>query len=283
MRGTAAYLAGLAAAAALAGPGAAAPATPAFEIKDAIARVTVVPEARSDIWVEVVRSNPQLPLKVRKGMGRTVIDGDLNGARIRSCRGSGTAVVVRLAGVGDIAYADMPQVVVHTPREVDATAGGAVFGVIGRAASVTLGSAGCGDWTLANVEGPLKATLAGSGDARAGRAGSAKLRVTGSGGITVADVAGRVDVDVAGSGGVRVASVAGPLDVHVAGAGDVNVLSGHATAMTVTVAGSGNVLFDGVADSLDARVAGSGDVRARQIRGPVKKSVLGSGRVSVGR
>ena len=35
------------------------------EIKDAVARVVVIPEARSDIKVEFLTTNPSLPLQVR--------------------------------------------------------------------------------------------------------------------------------------------------------------------------------------------------------------------------
>lgn len=252
------------------------------EIKDAVAQVTVVPENRADVKVEVVQTNPRLPLRLRTMFGRTIVDGDLRMNRIRNCRGSGDATVVRVAGVGDISAREMPRLVIHTPRNVDLTAGGAVYGSIGRAANVTLANAGCGDWSVANVDDLLKVNVAGSGNLRAGTAGQGQLRVAGSGDLRATDMRGRLDVDVAGSGNVTVASVSGPLRVHVAGSGDVKVAGGHAPAMTVSVAGSGNVNFRGVADSLEARIAGSGDVRAREVRGRVSKSVIGSGGVFVG-
>ncbi len=255
---------------------------PALEIKDAVAQVTVMSEDRPDIRIEIVTHNPRLALKVKAGRARTVIDGRIAPARIRGCRGSGDAVVVSVAGLGDVPLRDMPQIVVHAPRDLDVSAGGAVYGSIGRARSVNLGNAGCGDWTVANVEQQLRVSLAGSGDARTGSASQAKLRVAGSGGISAAEVRGRLDVDVAGSGDVRVKSVAGPLDVHIAGSGDVTVDGGHATAMTTSVAGSGDIVFGGAADSLEARIVGSGDVRAHQVLGPVKKSVMGSGKVRIG-
>jgi hypothetical protein len=251
------------------------------EIKDAVAQVTVVPEDRADIRVEFLSQNPRLPLKMRQGR-RTVIDGNIKPSRIRGCRREGDSTVVSVAGIGDVPMRAIPHIVIHTPRNVEVSAGGAVFGTIGRAANVTLGNAGCGDWTIANVDQELKLSVAGSGDARAGASSLAKLRVAGSGDIATADVRGRVQVDVAGSGDVNVGSVAGPLNVHVAGSGDVIVHAGRAGPMTVSIAGSGSVVFEGVADSLDARIAGSGDVRARQVKGAVRKSVMGSGTVRVG-
>ena len=262
--------------------GAQAAAAPAsVEIKDAVAQVTIIPEDRTDVRVVVVGVNPRLPLKIRTGR-RTIVDGDLRPSRLRGCRGQGDQAVVRLAGLGEVPVRALPRLVIHTPRNVEVTAGGAVFGVIGRAANVTLGNAGCGDWTIANVDQELKVSLAGSGDARAGTSRLAKLRVAGSGDISTAEVLGEVDVDVAGSGDVNVRSVAGPMDIHVAGSGNVNIRGGRAGRVTVSIAGSGNVVFDGAADSLEARIAGSGDVRLKAVRGGVRKSVMGSGKVTVG-
>src|SRR5512143_2966080 len=73
------------------------------QIKDAVARVTVIPENRADVRVEVLASNPRLPLKIRSLGGRTIVDGDL-GRRIRDCRGSGENVRVQVRGVGEIGW-----------------------------------------------------------------------------------------------------------------------------------------------------------------------------------
>ena len=251
------------------------------EVKDAVARITVIAENRTDIKVDIVQANSRLPLEVREFGGRTIIDGNLR-RRIRDCRGAGEHVSVLVRDVGDIAYRDMPQIVIHTPRDVDLDAGGAVWGTVGRAASVRLGNAGCGDWTVGNVEGALRVSQAGSGDTRTGSAASAKIRVAGSGDTSVGDIKGPLEVDIAGSGDVTAISVSGALDVHVAGSGDVKVASGHVSSMEVTVAGSGDVTFGGVADTLKARIAGSGDVRARQVTGSVSKTVMGSGGVTIG-
>lgn len=274
------HMALLAAAAAALGAGGARAAT--VEIKDAVARVTVIPEARNDIKVEVVKPNSRLPLSMRTMGDRTILDGDLGHNRIRNCRGSADRTVVEVRGLGDFAWNDMPQVVIHTPRDVKVDAGGAVFGSVGRSASIDLGNSGCGDWTVANVEGEAKISQAGSGDTRMGSAGSAKFRLAGSGDVATGEVKGGLDITIAGSGNAAVKSIAGPLTVSVAGSGDVAIAGGRATEMRVTVAGSGDVDFHGVADSLKARIAGSGDVRANEVRGQVSKTILGSGSVRVG-
>lgn len=251
------------------------------DINDAVARVTVIPENRSDVKVEIIQPNARLPLQVRTRGDQTIVDGDLD-RQIRSCRGEGQNVSVEVRGVGEVAWRDMPQVVIRVPRNADVEAGGAVFGSVGRSSSLRLSNSGCGDWTVANVEGEMRIRQAGSGDTRTGSAGSADINVAGSGDVSIAEIRGGLDVDIAGSGSVAARSISGPLSVSIAGSGDVTVGGGRATTMNVQVAGSGDVDFRGVADTLKARIAGSGDVRAREVRGEVSKSIMGSGNITIG-
>lgn len=269
----------LIATAALAGAGSAQAAS--VDIREAVARVTVIPENRTDVRVEIIATHPGLSLQVRTVGDRTIIEGDLD-RRVRNCSGKGEGARVRVADLGEVAYGEMPQVVIRTPRDARIEAGGAVFGTVGRSTRLDLASSGCGEWTIANVEGELRLSQAGSGDIRAGSAGGARVRLAGSGDIAVGAIAGPLSADIAGSGDVSAASVAGDLDVKIAGSGDVNVRGGNAGKVTASIAGSGDVDFGGVADSVTARVAGSGDIRVREVRGEVSRSILGSGRVRVG-
>ncbi|MCI3131344.1 GIN domain-containing protein [Phenylobacterium aquaticum] len=251
------------------------------EVKDAVARVVVIPEDRSDVKVEIVAANGALPLQVRSLGGKWIIDGNLD-HRIRECHGAQDHVSVRVSGMGDVAYADMPQVVIRTPRDADVATGGAVFGSIGKTASLNFSNAGCGHWTIANVAGKFRLNEAGSGDVNAGSSGEAMIRIAGSGDVHTQAVAGRLDVEVAGSGDVWTASIGGPLNVRVAGSGDVRVAGGHADEASITIAGSGDVRFDGVAGELKAKIAGSGDVNVKQVTGGVSKAIVGSGSVNIG-
>lgn len=259
---------------------------PSVEIRDAVARVVVIAEARDDVKVEVLTTNAALPLTVRTDGDRTIVDGDLDGLaggdRIRGCQTAGGEASVTVRGVGRVPWENMPQVAIRVPMDARIRAGGAVFGSVGRTDSLDLANAGCGDWTVANVAGALKISQAGSGDTRAGTAGSVTVRIAGSGDVTTAAVSGGLSANIAGSGDVEAASVAGDIDVHIAGSGDVLVRGGKADRVTASIAGSGDVLFGGVAGSLSAKVAGSGDVRVAQVTGPVSKSVMGSGEVGVG-
>jgi len=251
------------------------------EVKDAVARVTVIPEARSDIKVEMLTVNPSLPVEVRSLGDRVIVDGKL-GHRIRSCHTDNGKPRVHVAGVGEIAWADMPQIVIRTPKDVKVGAGGAVYGSVGKSDTLDLSNAGCGDWVVANVAGQMKLNVAGSGDTSTGSAGETHMRIAGSGNVRSQAISGALDVDVAGSGDVTAASVSGPMDVKVAGSGDVKVAAGHVSSLNVAIAGSGDVVLEGVADSLKARIAGSGDVKVKQVTGSVSKMVLGSGSVTIG-
>ena len=251
------------------------------EVKDAVARVVVIPENRQDIKVEVLTTNPSLPLEVRSTGAKTIVDGNLD-RKIKSCHGGGGKSRVYVTGIGDIAYDDMPQIVVRMPKDAKVEAGGAVFGSVGKTASLELSNAGCGDWTVGNVAGKMSINVAGSGDTHTGASGEAVLRVAGSGDVRTQAVSGGLEISVAGSGDVNVTSISGPLTVKIAGSGDVNILSGKATEVNASVAGSGTVDFGGAAGSLKAKIAGSGDVHVKSVTGEVSKAIVGSGRVSVG-
>jgi len=251
------------------------------EVRDAVARVVVVPEARQDIRVDILSTNPSLPLQVRTDGDDVVVDGDLD-RDIRSCRTRGGRPSVTVAGVGDVAYDDMPQVVIRTPLNADVSVGGAVFGSVGRSQSLTFANAGCGDWTIANVAGKLSLSQAGSGDLLGGGAGETDLRVAGSGDLSLRQVRGPLQIDVAGSGDVKVAEVVGPLlQVRIAGSGDVHVAAGQVENFNATIAGSGDAKFGGESGALQGRIVGSGDIEARRVRGEIERSVIGSGAITV--
>ncbi|MDP1737829.1 MAG: DUF2807 domain-containing protein [Caulobacter sp.] len=274
-------IAGVAAAALLGAGAASAKEQHPVEIKDAVVRVVVIPEARSDIKVEVLTTNPGLPLEVRTEGDRTVIDGDLRFNAISNCRTINGVTTVTVKGKS-YGWDAIPQIVIRTPMDASVGAGGAVFGSVGRTNSLSLSNAGCGDWTVANVAGELNINQAGSGDTRAGAAASVAINIAGSGDVTTTAISGPLAVNIAGSGDVEVGSVAGAMSVNIMGSGDVKVLGGDAGAVAVSIAGSGDVIIAAPADSVSAKIAGSGDVRVVRVSGSVTKKVAGSGEVIVG-
>jgi len=269
----------------LAGAGAASAQTIAFS--NVAARVVIIPEQRSDVRVIFLKTNPRLPMRVVKLGDTTMVEpanwiGWLWGPHA-SCDSRDDQPMALVPGVGDIAYDDLPQIVVRTPMDARIDAGGAIFGSAGRSRSLRLGVAGCGEWTLANVQDELWIEYAGSGRLHTGSAGTMTLKIAGASTVTTTDVRNGLEINIAGVGNVRVRQASGPIGVHLAGGGDVHVEDGRATTMAVHIAGSGNVDFGGVADTLDANIAGSGEIRAAKVLGAVNKFVAGSGSVDVGR
>lgn len=251
------------------------------EIKDAVARVVVIPENRADVKVEFLTTNPGLPLTVRTEGDKTVVDGDLDGRAIQNCRTTNGATTVTVKGKA-YGWDALPQVVVRVPMDAGVAGGGAVFGSIGRTDSLSLSNAGCGDWTVGNVAGELKINLAGSGDTTVGTAGSTAINIAGSGDVKTAAISGALAVNIAGSGDVESAAVSGPVSANIMGSGDVTVRGGDVGALAVSIAGSGDVVVMATAESVSARIAGSGDVRVLGVSGSVSKKVAGSGEVIIG-
>jgi hypothetical protein len=259
----------------------AAAAEPTLSIDHAVARVTIIPEDRADIVAEVVRSNATFPLSISTTGDQVVVSGNL-GWRSANCNGLFGRPRVSVSGLGTADDHNIPMVVVHTPRQVRVKAGGAVFGSVGRGAGVTLANAGCGDWFVANQTGPLRVSLAGSGDLHAGLAAATDISLSGSSDVFMGAARGGLTAKISGSGDVNADEVDGPLQANITGSGDVKVRGGAVSEMKVAVAGSGDVRFGGVAQSLDASIAGSGDVSAAKVTGLITRHVAGSGDVTVG-
>jgi hypothetical protein len=270
----------VAAATALAAAGAAA-AAPAVEIRDAVARVTVIPEDRADVKVEMLTRNAALPLDVRTEGTTTVISGNL-AHRIYDCRTRGDHPTASVRGVGKVTYENMPQVVIHTPKTVIVEAGGAVYGSVGRAASLDLENSGCSAWTLADIAGDALLRESGAGSVKMGSAGRLDLRLSGAGSVHATQVRQGLDATLSGAGGVTVDDLSGAMLAHVSGVGHIKVAQGHASAVHASVSGVGSVDFGGDAQSLDASISGFGGIRVKAVSGPVTKSISGGGHVTVG-
>lgn len=257
-------------------------AAPSIEIRGVAARVTVVPESRSDIAVTISRPDPRLPLRVRKFGERVYLSGDV-ARRVHGCRAADGSRSVAIWGRSVIPYDQLPELVVRTPTAVRLTVTDGVFGEIGPSASVDFTNEGCGDWKIADVAGRLRLNQAGSGDLHAGAAGPSDLSVVGLGSVSAGEIRGGLKAVSSGSGDVTVANLSGPFDGRVAGAGNITVTAGSVGAMTIAIAGSGSVTFGGVADSLHATIAGSGGVTVAKVTGPVVRQVFGTGAVRVNR
>jgi hypothetical protein len=271
----------LCAAAAVAPAGAAGAAGPAsVELRDAVVRVTVIPEDRADIKVEMVTTNPRLPLEVRNQGGETIIDGGL-AHRIRDCHHRSDRPYASVRGIGDVSGDQIPQVVVRTPRAAIVSSNGAVYGSIGRSGSLELRDSGCSAWVVGDVAGDAVVHESGAGTLRMGGVGRFDVRLSGAADIHAVRVRQGMETQLSGAGRIKIEDFAGPMDARVSGVGHVQVMGGRATQMRATVSGMGGIDFGGVADSLDAQISGIGGIRVKQVTGQVTKSVSGAGHVSI--
>jgi hypothetical protein len=286
-------------AAALMGAPAQAKASPEVEIRNAVARVVVIVEDRTDVAVEVTQGNTRLPaLQVRRRGDEIQIDGGL-GRRvgmtlvndaIRSCRSGpadarqpGDGAIVEVRDLGRINVSDAPLIVIRSPREVSVSASSAVFGAVGRGArSVELSNGGCGDWVVANTDGALDLSLGGSGDIRTGTSRSLDASLGGSGTIR-AGTTGDLDLSLGGSGQAWVAGVDGDVEIAIGGSGEVSIPRGRARTFEVAIGGSGDIDFGGTAGDVSVAIAGSGDIRIAEVTGRVSRSIVGSGNIRIGR
>lgn len=284
------------AAAAIAGPALAK--DPQVEIEHAVARVVVIVEDRADIGVEIQQGASRLPaLRVDRHGDTVHIDGGLGrrmagfrvGDSIRNCRsgpdrtrpGQGASVEVR--DLGRVNLDDAPLIVIRSPRNVNIDAGGAVYGSIGRGAtSVDMGNGGCGDWVIANTDGPVDASMGGSGALTVGTSRSLEASLGGSGELT-AGATGRLDLSMGGSGEAMIAQVDGDTDISIGGSGEVAIRRGRIPNLDVSIAGSGDVDFGGTAGDVSVSIAGSGDIRIAEATGSISRSVVGSGDIRIGR
>jgi hypothetical protein len=270
----------LAAAAGLTVAGAAA-AAPSVDIRDAVVRVTVIPEDRADVKVETLTTNSRLPIEVRTEGSETIISGNLR-HRIHDCRTRGDHPSAWVAGVGAVDFKDMPHLVIHTPKAVAIGASGSVYGAIGRAASLDLENSGCSAWTIADVAGDATLRESGKGSVRMGSAGRLDLRLSGAGSVHATQVRGGLDATLSGAGGVTIDDLAGAMQARVSGVGHIKVAQGHVGAIRASVSGIGGVDFGGQAESLDASISGIGGIRVKAVTGQVTKSISGGGHVTIG-
>lgn len=260
--------------------GAASAETRSVELRDVVARVTVVPEDRADVKVEFLSANPKLPITVSNEGGRTIVDGGLD-HRIRGCHRDSEHPSAHVRGVGRIGAGEMPQVVIRTPKDVVMTSDGAVFGSIGRSTSLEIQDSGCNTWTIADSAGDVRISESGAGAVRMGSAERLELHLSGAADVHAVRVRQGMTASLSGAGDVKVEDLSGPVKADVSGLGHVRAAGGHVTELRASVSGVGGMDFGGVADNLHASISGLGGIRVKQVTGSVTKSVSGLGHVTV--
>jgi hypothetical protein len=251
-------------------------------VRHALAVLRVSPEDRGDVMVQITNPGRLATPTMTMDGSQLVIDGGVRDWDVRDCTNRGDTVSARVSGIVEVSSDEVPVITVRTPRAVRLSAGSAVRSLISNASSADLHLAGCGETTIGNVDGPLSLALAGSGNASAGRAEQAALKISGSGDLQVGAVEHDVHASIAGSGSIDVGSMAGALTSHIAGSGDIKVHGGTVSNADVSIAGSGGVDVNAPVEDVDAHISGSGDVRVASVSGAVHKHIAGSGEVRVG-
>src|SRR5689334_3506611 len=180
------------------------------------AHVTITPEDRQDVSIEITNpGHTPMPTVVRDG-DDIVVDGHL--ANRIDCDDAGGA---DLRGYSRVALADLPQIVVHAPRTLHVDYDGAGLAEIGPSQSLHLEVSGCGGANAGDVAGELQVDVRGSGRVQTAAAHSLNADVMGSGGLNTGAVADGADVSVFGSGSVAIASVTGSFKGSSHGSGDL--------------------------------------------------------------
>ena len=212
-----------------------------IEIVQGAALLQVIPEDRDDIVVSVTAGSRFAAPQVATENGRLIIRGEL-GEDAHRCRrrfdGVGPAQV---PGVGAVAAAELPVIVLRTPRVLDLRVRGVVASRIGALSGGRVIIDGCGDAAIADASGPIEVSLYGLGNVDLGSVGGAlTTRLIGVGDINAGPVAGRLTALMQGSGAMTVQTVAAGADLRMPGSGPMRV--GAVTgAMKVSGSGSGSI------------------------------------------
>lgn len=246
------------------------------ELKDVAARVVVTPQDRQDVDLTVSYGNANLPkIMVHTEGDRLIADGKVN--RIH-CKSDGS---IQIDGIGDVAAADLPVIMLKVPKDAHVAAGGATLGQVGASDSLDLSQGGCGTWQVADVAHDARISIGGSGNITAGKMGSASVNIGGSGNFKATAV-GDLKANIGGNGNILADRVDGDTEVNIGGSGDIRLTDGKVPHLKVNIAGSGNVRYGGEAGDVQVNIVGSGDVRLKTVTGQISKSIMGSGHIVVG-
>jgi hypothetical protein len=267
-----------------------------IDIRSAAANVTVIPEDRTDISVEIDNSAGLAPMPtVSTDESRVIIDGQLRG-RIHGCDGDSLS----LRGYGEVAEDQLPRITIRAPRAVEIDRSGAGSTEIGAAESVSLDLAGCGTARIGDVAGELDLDIAGAGEVTTGSARHVTADVAGAGDITLGAIAAGADLDISGAGTVTIASLTGDLSTDAAGASNIRINGGaigtaeidmagsgdleiaaNVSTLTVSIMGVGDIDVAGTVGDLDVDIAGPGSVTVQAVTGSMQQDIAGPGSVTV--
>lgn len=241
--------------------------TTSVDIVHAAANVTVIPEDRANVDVQITAGGGRVAApQARMTAEGLVIDGGLRN-RFRGCTNNLTGqTIARIRGIGNVPREQLPRITLRVPRTLDLTAAGAVYTEIGASSGGDVVMSGCGDTDIAATSGALNVTLNGSGDIDAAAVGGAlAATVNGSGSLNVERASGQATLRLNGSGDLVVGNVGGGLNAQLAGSGSLR--TGAARGARLVLNGSGDVNAGAITGALDADLTGSGTMRVASVDG----------------
>lgn len=121
------------------------------------------------------------------------------------------------------------------------------------------------DVTVDDFDGHLDCDVSASGDIGCGKVKSATIVISGSGDVSVSEVA------------------EGPIDATLSGSGDVSISRGKVGKLRIHTSGSGDAVYRGSAKDAELRTSGSGDITVAEVENTLKQRATGSGDIRVKR
>jgi hypothetical protein len=161
----------------------------------------------------------------------------------------------------------------YGPVDLETTAADAT---VGRVTGARVSLSGSGTIAIADVLGDLNLEIAGSGKVTSGHANNVKAEIAGSGNAILGTITGNLDIDIAGSGDFTAQRTRGSVKVDIAGSGNVKIADGVADPLQVDIMGAGDLNFGGVAVNPRISAIGSGTVRIRTYKGNLSNDGMAS-------
>ena len=246
---------------------------------DVVARVVVIPEARSDIQVEVAPGRNGAPTVRVSRSGDTVTVS--SGSRVRQCNFDGeNGSWIVLKGGPRVDMEDAASVTVRAPRDVRIAGHGAIQGSIGRSQTLTIEQSGCANWTAGDVAGALTADMSTGASLRAGSTPTANLTATAGGSVRVVR-ADRLEASATAGGVVKAMTAPGMVTATATGGGVVSIDGGSTRSLAGTATGGAHIRHKGRVGDLDVNAQGGAVIRIAHAARVLSSSAHGGSSVVV--
>lgn len=260
-------------------------AEPVLTLKNYVGKITVETSSGADL--KVTQKKRAGDVDVFSKSGDLTIDGGINDPDGDGCKGyygklswSWSGKKTKNSDIGGYENLDeFPNLTITGPENLMIVIENAIpFGDIGTISGADINIDHCGKLTMADINGPAKLTIRGSGTLDAENIESLAAVIKGSGDLSFETV-GDADLTIKGSGNVDF-DTAASLNLEISGSGDVEAdeVSG---ALFIQSAGSGDVSVDTVGEELTYTGRGSTDLSIDDISGRALIKVSGSGDVDI--